>query len=59
MNILVIEDDSAVRNFVMTIIKEENHTVPEAENGINGLKVSLLLVIFYFFVNFCARIENA
>ncbi|MEI8185531.1 MAG: response regulator [Chlorobiaceae bacterium] len=37
MKILVIEDDAAVRKFICTLLKRENYTVYEADNGINGL----------------------
>jgi DNA-binding response OmpR family regulator len=39
MKILIIEDDSAVRNFINISLKAENHTVVEADNGLNGLKL--------------------
>jgi len=39
MNILVIDDDPAVRKFITTILKKENHTVFEADNGKTGLKL--------------------
>ena len=37
MNILVIEDDAAVRNCISILLKREKHAVYEAENGIIGL----------------------
>ncbi|NMW22416.1 MAG: response regulator [Chlorobiaceae bacterium] len=37
MKILVIDDDAAVRKFITTILKRENHTVFDADNGKNGL----------------------
>ena len=37
MKILVIDDDSAVRKFICTLLKRENYTVYDADNGINGL----------------------
>jgi len=39
MKILVIEDDAAVRKFIVTTLKRENHTVLEAENGKEGIRV--------------------
>ena len=37
MKILVIEDEPAVRKFICTILKKENYTVYEADNGTSGL----------------------
>ena len=37
MKILVVEDEAAVRKFICTLLKRENYTVFEADNGINGL----------------------
>jgi len=37
MKILVIDDDASVRKFIATTLKKENHTVIEAENGVEGL----------------------
>ncbi|MCE1272919.1 MAG: response regulator [Chlorobiaceae bacterium] len=37
MNILVIDDDAAVRKFIATTLKRENHTIFEAENGTEGI----------------------
>jgi DNA-binding response OmpR family regulator len=39
MKILVIDDDSAVRKFITLNLKTENHTVFEAENGLEGLRI--------------------
>jgi CheY-like chemotaxis protein len=39
MKILVIDDDAAVRKFIITTLKRENHTVFEAENGTEGIQV--------------------
>ncbi len=39
MKILVIDDDSAVRKFICTLLKRENYTVYDADNGINGLLI--------------------
>lgn len=39
MKILIIDDDPAVRNFISVSLKDENHTVFEAENGFKGLNV--------------------
>jgi DNA-binding response OmpR family regulator len=39
MKILVIDDDAAVRKFIATALKRENHTVLEAENGKEGLRM--------------------
>ncbi|MEI8032753.1 MAG: response regulator [Chlorobiaceae bacterium] len=41
MKILVIDDDAAVRKFIGTTLKRANHTVLEAENGAEGLRVLL------------------
>ncbi|HHE32156.1 MAG TPA: response regulator [Chlorobaculum parvum] len=38
MKILVIDDDPSVRKFIATTLKNESHTVTEAENGVEGLK---------------------
>jgi len=37
MKILVIEDDADVRKYISTLLKRENYTVYEADNGVNGL----------------------
>ncbi len=39
MKILVIDDDAAVRKFIMTTLKRDNHTVFEAENGTTGIQI--------------------
>jgi DNA-binding response OmpR family regulator len=39
MKILVIDDDSAVRKFIITTLKRENHTVFEADNGTAGIQM--------------------
>ena len=39
MKILVIDDDAAVRKFIVTTLTRENITVFEAENGSEGLRV--------------------
>lgn len=39
MKVLVIEDDATVRNFITTILRETDHTVLEAENGMDSLKI--------------------
>ena len=39
MKFLVIDDDSAVRKFICTLLKRENYTVYDADNGINGLLI--------------------
>jgi CheY-like chemotaxis protein len=38
MKILVIDDDAAVRKFIITTLKRENYTVLEAENGTEGIQ---------------------
>lgn len=38
MKILVIDDDSSVRKFIATTLKNEHHTVTEAKNGTEGLE---------------------
>lgn len=39
MNILIIDDDSAVRNFISVSLRDADYTVFEAENGIKGLNI--------------------
>ncbi|MBZ4220049.1 MAG: response regulator [Chlorobium sp.] len=39
MKILVIDDDAAVRKFITLILQRKKHTVLEADNGVNGLKL--------------------
>lgn len=39
MKILVVEDDAAVRKFLVTVLKKESYTVYEADNGINALLI--------------------
>ena len=39
MKILVVEDDAAVRKFLITVLKRENYTVYEADNGVSALLV--------------------
>ncbi|KZK74693.1 MAG: histidine kinase [Pelodictyon luteolum] len=39
MNILVIDDDAAVRKFICTTLLREHHTVLEADNGKTGLQM--------------------
>lgn len=39
MHILVIDDDAAVRKFIGIILKKEDHTVFEADNGMSGLQL--------------------
>ena len=36
-NILLVEDDTAVRSVVLRYLKSQGHRVVEAENGIEGL----------------------
>ncbi|TCD48077.1 response regulator [Chlorobium sp. N1] len=38
MNILIIDDDAAVRKFISMTLTRENHTVHEADNGRTGLQ---------------------
>ncbi|MDT9546446.1 MAG: response regulator [Chlorobium sp.] len=39
MNILVIDDDPAVRKFICTTLKREGHQVIEAGDGITGIQM--------------------
>ena len=39
MEILVIDDDAAVRKFISTALKTEHYTVFEADNGKTGLMI--------------------
>jgi DNA-binding response OmpR family regulator len=39
MKILVVEDDAAVRKFITTLLKKENYTVYDADNGMKALVV--------------------
>ncbi|WP_041464221.1 response regulator [Pelodictyon luteolum] len=39
MNILVIDDDAAVRKFICTTLTREHHNVFEADNGKTGLQM--------------------
>ncbi|NTW83889.1 MAG: response regulator [Chlorobiaceae bacterium] len=39
MNILIIDDDPAVRNFISVSLRDAEYTVFEAENGNKGLNV--------------------
>ena len=39
-SILIIDDSSYMRGKIRTILKKENHTIQEAEDGIKGLQLA-------------------